>query len=210
MKRIANLKSSLIILSILLTWIGVEGISSAAFASTVIAHIDAETIRPSNMITRIPKQVEGILRRQKSLARCFHGSKRGSHLNLTGEDQFLARSVSLRNQKPDGLIVAPGSLACGMGADIFHFWIFEHHGQRYRLVLNTYALVVDVLQRRIHGYHLIRITAHSANTEWRSIYEFTNGKGYMPRQCSQRKWSGGVPEHWERIRCPTSNSKPYR
>ncbi len=188
---------------------------SSAFA--VIAHIDPSDLESMKAEKKLPKSVEKILRKQSDLVQCFNGFSDDGHLNKTGMNQFIGVSVPLRGVKDDGLVIVPGSVPCGMGADIDEFWIFVRHGESYFLVLKTFARSVDVLSKKRGGYHLIRIEAGTAVTEWRVIYAFKEPHGYLPERCRQRKWQAAQKESgklrpgpWEAISCSPSGSKPYR
>ncbi len=179
----------------------------------ISTHIDPNKLNPQNAGTKLPNSVEQILKKEPRLKECFYG---GEYTQAGDMNQFFDVPVQLQSTRDDGLIVAPGSIECGMGADINTFWVFRRQGMRYRLVLKTFAYSLDILKKKLSGYHLIGIVAHTAIKEWQVIYRF-NGKRYVPGACFQRTWGprrdsvgNFVPTPWREIHCSGSDVKPYR
>lgn len=178
----------------------------------VAVHVDPDMLNPQNAETHLPASVKDILKKKPRFKMCFYG---GPYVEKSDMDNFFVIPVSLKGSSRDGIVVAPGSIECGMGADIDTFWVFVKHGAGYRPVLETFAYSLDVLKKEVNGYHLIGIVAHTAIVEWRVTYAF-DGKSYLPNECFQRHFgprrdSAGnfLPTPWKAIGCGNS-VKPYR
>lgn len=178
----------------------------------VAVHVDPNTLNSQNADTQLPVSIKKVLKKQPRLKMCFYG---GPYVEKSNMDNFFVVPASLKGNSEDGLVVAPGSIECGMGADINTFWVFVKHDGGYQPVLETFAYSLDVLKKEVNGYHLIGIVAHTAIVEWRVTYAF-DGKSYQPDECSQRHFgprrdSAGnfLPTPWKTIACGNS-VKPYR
>jgi hypothetical protein len=92
---------------------------------------------------------------------------------------FTAADVRLNGSGLPALVVkASQNGACLDGANIGPFWVFEHRGYQYNMLLNENALVLTVLDSFTNGYHDIQLNAALGGGRYVGYlkYEFRRGQ----------------------------------
>jgi hypothetical protein len=93
---------------------------------------------------------------------------------------FVASEIHLDGPDEVDLIVVPNgprmsklppAASCLLGANVGPFWVLRRVGGRYMLLLETYALRLDVLDSRTNSYRDIQTVASTAVTSTTIVYK---------------------------------------
>ena len=108
---------------------------------------------------------------------------------------FVASRITL-NHRP-AFILKSGH-HCLTGGDNDSFWVYINMARRYRLVLASGTISVDVRRARTHGLRDIETNMCTGAVCFRNIYKF-NGSVYKARVCSEAK--PAIAVKWRRVPC---------
>ena len=103
--------------------------------------------------------------------------EKGTKLDQVPASWFVGSEIHLDGPDETDLVVRPNvfklpeAASCLLGASEIPFWVLRNVGGRYLLLLETYALELDVLDSRTNGYRDIQTDSATAVTRTTFLYK---------------------------------------
>ena len=146
----------------------------------------------------VPKGALQVLRNTEKVLQCIEFEKMtpeqvpaswftASEIHLNGPDEIdlIVQPALMTRESP------PPDNSCLQGAHVAPFWVLRKRGQRYELLLETYADVLHVLDSRTKEYRDIEEFTTSVATIMSTTLRF-DGEKYQPFE-RQEKPAGTSP-----------------
>ena len=163
------------------------------FAAPLVAQTNFHLDEPFQRPTKIPDGLLPLLRGEIK-STCQNDA---AFQSTDARSLFVASRITLNHRK--ALILKSGH-QCLTGGDNASFWVYVRTTQRYRLVLASGTISVDVLRTRSHGLRDIETNMATGAYGFRNIYKF-NGSVYKARVCSEWEMHGLSRPKPHRVPC---------
>ena len=150
------------------------------FAAPLAAQRHFHLDEPFRYPAKIPGGLLPLLRHEVKSASCTDATFQSADLRSL----FLASPIALNHRQA---YILKSDHRCLTGGDNDSFWVYLKTRGRYRLVLASGTIAVDVLPTRTNGVRDIATNMCTGAFCREEIYKF-NGSFYKARVCRESEW----------------------